>query len=98
MPIFVYKGYDLSTGAPKKGKLQADSLKAARQILRSKEKVIPAELKEELAVNAKGSGFRLGATTTSASIYAAGKSSKKGRKTIFPKTLYFFARFLKLVT
>ena len=46
----------------------------------------------------KGSGFRLGATTTSANIYAAGKSSKKGRKTIFPKTLYFFAKFLKLVT
>ena len=59
MPIFVYKGYDMSTGAAKNGKLQADSLKAARQILRSKEKVIPAELKEELAVNAKGSGFKL---------------------------------------
>ena len=55
MPIFVYKGYDIKTGAPKKGKLEADSIKAARAILRSKEKIIPAEVKEEMTVASKKS-------------------------------------------
>ena len=53
MPIYVYKGYDARSGALRKGKVEADTLKAARQILRSKEKVIPSEIKEELKI-AKG--------------------------------------------
>lgn len=59
MPIFVYKGYDVSTGVAKKGKIEADSIKAARQLLRTKEKVIPAELKEEMVMNNKKSSFTL---------------------------------------
>lgn len=55
MAIFIYKGYDIKTGAPKKGKLEADSVKAARAILRSREKIIPAEVKEEMAMASKKS-------------------------------------------
>ena len=53
MPIFVYKGYDSRSGAVRKGKVEADSVKAARQMLRVKEKIIPSEIKEELKI-AKG--------------------------------------------
>ena len=59
MPIFVYKGYDVSTGVAKKVKIESDSLKAARQLLMTKEKVIPAELKEEMVMNKKKSSFTL---------------------------------------
>ncbi len=51
MPIFIYKGYDSRRGASKKGKIEAESLKAARQKLRIKEKVIPSSVKEELAAD-----------------------------------------------
>lgn len=71
MPIFVYKGYDIKTGAQKKGKVEADSMKAARQVLRSKEKVIPAEIKEELAVGSAKSSGRLFAKKTVAMVDVA---------------------------
>ena len=48
MPIYNYKGYDATTGALKEGSVEADSAKTARQRLRTKEKVIVSELKEEL--------------------------------------------------
>lgn len=61
MPIYLYKGYDISSGAPRKGTVEADSPRAARQRLRNKEKVIVSEIKEELGskdksgkVNIKG--------------------------------------------
>lgn len=46
MPIFTYKGYD-ATGAVKKGRIEADSSKAARAKLRSKDKIVVSEMKEE---------------------------------------------------
>ena len=51
MPIYLYKGYDAKTGAASKGKIEADSIKQAKQILRSQKKIIPAELKEELSAS-----------------------------------------------
>jgi general secretion pathway protein F len=50
MPIYTYKGYDSRTGASKKGKVEADSPKAARQRLRKVEKVIVSEIKEEASL------------------------------------------------
>ena len=51
MPIFLYKGYDISTGANRRGKIEADSVKAARQKLKSREKIIASDLKEEIALD-----------------------------------------------
>lgn len=58
MPLYVYKGYDIATGANRKGKVEADSVRAARQKLKSREKIIASELKEELVVK-KGSTKKL---------------------------------------
>ncbi|MGE0172164.1 MAG: type II secretion system F family protein [Oligoflexales bacterium] len=52
MPMFHYKGYDLVTGANRKGKVEADSERTARTKLKQKNKIIVAEIKEE---QAKGS-------------------------------------------
>lgn len=55
MPLYTYKGYDAATGAVKKGKVEAESPKAARARLRQRDKVIVSELKEEANLeNAKG--------------------------------------------
>ncbi len=51
MPIFTYKGYDAGSGAAKKGKIEADSIRAARQKLRASEGVLVSELKEEVVVS-----------------------------------------------
>ena len=62
MPIYLYKGYDIKSGANRKGKIEADSLRAARQKLRSKDKVIASEIKEEVALkkgDKSASGFSL---------------------------------------
>lgn len=53
MPIYSYKGYQSVTGANCKGKIQADTERAARQRLRQKEKIIVASIKEETAESAK---------------------------------------------
>ena len=50
MPIYVYKGYDSKTGAARKGKVEADSPKAARVKLRQREKIIVSEIKEEASL------------------------------------------------
>jgi general secretion pathway protein F len=50
VPIYVYKGYDSKTGAARKGKVEADSTKAARVKLRQREKVIVSEIKEEASL------------------------------------------------
>lgn len=50
MPLFIYKGYELSTGAARKGKVEADNPKAARQKLRTKDKIIVSELREEVSI------------------------------------------------
>jgi len=58
MPIFLYKGYDALSGAARKGKVEADSIKSARQRLRTKDKIIASEIREEIAV-------QVGRTTSS---------------------------------
>ena len=47
MAIYSYKGYDVKTGAVRKGKIEADSPKSARARLKQKEKIIVSELKEQ---------------------------------------------------
>lgn len=47
MPLYTYKGYDAATGASRKGKVDAESERAARQTLKQRKKIIVAELKEE---------------------------------------------------
>src|SRR5687767_10298331 len=49
MPIYAYKGYEATSGNNVKGRIDADSERSARQILRQRQKVIVAELKEEKA-------------------------------------------------
>ncbi len=51
MPLFNYKGYDAATGALKKGKIEADSLKAARTRLRQRDKIVVSEMKEEISLD-----------------------------------------------
>lgn len=51
MPIFLYKGYDAVTGAARRGKIEADSAKAARQKLKAREKIIASDIKEEITLN-----------------------------------------------
>jgi general secretion pathway protein F len=51
VPIYTYKGYDASSGANKKGKIEADSPKSARARLRKNEKIIVSEIKEEASLD-----------------------------------------------
>lgn len=50
MPIYLYKGYDAVTGSPKKGTIESDTPKTARQRLRTKDKIIVSEIKEEVSL------------------------------------------------
>ncbi len=63
MPLFSYKGYDVATGAPRKGKVEAESAKAARQRLRQRQKIIASDIKEEVAVQGGGKKRRLNLTS-----------------------------------
>ena len=45
MPIYSWKGFDAKTGTDKKGKIEADSEKGARQRLKQRDKIIVAEIK-----------------------------------------------------
>ena len=59
MPTYTYKGYDAGSGANRKGKVDAESERAARQTLKQRHKIIVAELKEEAvtaSTEAKKSG------------------------------------------
>ncbi len=47
MPVYAYKGYLAASGAQKKGKVEAESIKAARQKLRQRDGIIVSEIKEE---------------------------------------------------
>ena len=51
MPIYVYKGYDHKTGAVKKGRVEADSPKAARTKLKQRDKIIVSEMREEQSLD-----------------------------------------------
>ena len=59
MPIYSYKGYDAKSGANRKGKVEADTEKAAKQLVKQRDKVIVAEIKEEAAANKKGESVSL---------------------------------------
>ena len=50
MPVYRYKGYDSKSGAARKGTVEAESQKAARQKLKIRDKILVSELTEEVAL------------------------------------------------
>ena len=56
MPIYSYKGYDIDSGSSRKGKVEAESERAARQKIKQKNRTIVAEIKEEVAIVSKEDG------------------------------------------
>ena len=60
MPIYSWKGFDAKTGNDKKGKIEADSEKGARQRLKQRDKIIVAEMKlQSPTAQKKGGGVSL---------------------------------------
>ena len=59
MAIYVYKGYNSDNGSACKGKVEADSVRSAKSILRQKHKVIVSEIKEEVDVSGKKSSLNI---------------------------------------
>ena len=53
MPIYLYKGYDVVSGANKRGKIEAESIRSARQKLKTKDHIIASDIKEEV-IHKKG--------------------------------------------
>ena len=51
MPVYRYKGYDAATGAARKGTIDAESQKAARAKLKSRDKILVSEMTEEVAID-----------------------------------------------
>jgi general secretion pathway protein F len=51
LPVYRYKGYDAVTGASKKGVVEAESVKAAKQKLKQREKMIVSEVQEDIALD-----------------------------------------------
>ncbi len=51
MPVYRYKGYDAKSGAARKGTVEAESQKAARAKLKAKDKILVAEMSEEVALD-----------------------------------------------
>lgn len=65
MPIYLYKGYDVASGSNRKGKIEADSIRSARQKLKQKDKIIASEIKEEVSMSRNsGSGGSSGFSLT----------------------------------
>jgi len=56
VPIYIYKGYDASTGANRKGEIDAESERAARQKLRQRFKVNVSELREQANISSRKKG------------------------------------------
>ncbi len=56
MPIYMYKGYEASSGNNVKGRIDADSERSARQLLRQRQKVIVSEIREEKASDNRQAG------------------------------------------
>jgi general secretion pathway protein F len=50
MPVFRYKGFDSLTGAARKGTIEAESAKAARSKLKTRDKVVASEMTEQVSV------------------------------------------------
>lgn len=59
MPLFTYKGIDAKSGQNKKGKVEAESAKAARMKLKQKMGIIVSDLKEESADKSKKKPSRI---------------------------------------
>ncbi len=55
MPIFIYKGYDIASGANRKGKVEAESERAARVKLKKNMKIIVADIREDTGSSRPGS-------------------------------------------
>lgn len=68
MPIYLYKGFDAKSGAARKGKIEAESTRAARQKLRSKEGVMVSDLKEEVSVQAQSKASQASGRITGAKV------------------------------
>jgi general secretion pathway protein F len=51
VPIYTYKGYDASSGVGRKGKIDAESTKAAKTRLRKEKKIIVSDIKEEASLD-----------------------------------------------
>lgn len=51
MPVYRYKGYDSKTGASRKGSVEAESQKAARHKLKTRDKILVSEMSEEVALD-----------------------------------------------
>ena len=51
MPVYRYKGYDAKTGAARKGTIDAESQKAARGKLKTRDKILVSEMSEEVAMD-----------------------------------------------
>ncbi|MFK7872384.1 MAG: type II secretion system F family protein [Oligoflexales bacterium] len=70
MPIYVYKGYDEKTGSARKGKIEADSIRSARQQLKTRERINAFELKEEVALekNKSEGAFQLNSGSNNVSL------------------------------
>ena len=51
MPVYRYKGYDSKTGAARKGTIDAESQKAARGKLKTRDKILVSEMSEEVAMD-----------------------------------------------
>ena len=47
MPMYSYKGFHSTSGARKKGRIEADSERSARQKLKKNMQIIVADIKEE---------------------------------------------------
>ncbi len=49
MPLYLYKGYDVSTGKNRTGKVDAPSVRDARLKLKQRDRIIASEIKEDTA-------------------------------------------------
>jgi general secretion pathway protein F len=59
LPLYTYKGIDAASGANKKGKIEAESAKAARMKLKQKFRIIVSDLHEEAPVKSTKKASRL---------------------------------------
>ncbi len=50
MPVYRYKGFDSTSGAARKGTIEAESTKAARSKLKTRDKIVATEVTEQVSV------------------------------------------------
>jgi general secretion pathway protein F len=51
MPVYRYKGFDAASGAVRKGTIEAESQKAARTKLKTRDKILVSEMTEQVSVD-----------------------------------------------